>query len=120
MATLIEKPSIVQAAGNKPKEIAEFVGLVNTATQDVSIAHMKSPAGWLEPGQTPEFDEYTLVLRGVLRVETRAGVIDVKSGQAILARKGEWVRYSTLENHDAEYVAVCMPAFSPKLVRRDE
>jgi mannose-6-phosphate isomerase-like protein (cupin superfamily) len=120
MATLIEKPSIVKAAGNKPKEIAEFVGLVNTATEDVSIAHMKSPAGWLEPGQTPEFDEYTLVLRGVLRVETRTGVIDVKSGQAVLARKGEWVRYSTLENHDAEYVAVCMPAFSPKLVRRDE
>ena len=120
MATLIEKPSIVQAAGNKPKEIAEFVGLVNTATDDVSIAHMKSPAGWLEPGQTPEFDEYTVVLRGVLRVETRMGIIDVKSGQAILARKGEWVRYSTLENHDAEYVAVCIPAFSPKLVRRDE
>ena len=120
MATLIERPSIVQAAGNKPKEIAEFVGLVNTATKDLSIAHMKSPAGWLEPGQTPEFDEYTVVLRGILRVETSAGVIDVKSGQAILARKGEWVRYSTLENHDAEYVAVCMPAFSPKLVRRDE
>lgn len=120
MATLIEKPSIVKAAGNKPKEIAEFVGLVNTATEAVSIAHMKSPAGWIEPGQTPEFDEYTVVLHGILRVETCAGIIDVKSGQAILARKGEWVRYSTLENHEAEYVAVCMPAFSPKLVRRDE
>ena len=120
MASLIEKPSIIKAAGNKPKEIAEFVGLVNTATEDVSIAHMKSPAGWVEPGQTPEFDEYTVVLRGILRVETRAGNIDVNAGQAILARKGEWVRYSTLENNDAEYVAVCMPAFSPKLVRRDE
>lgn len=120
MANLIAKPSIVKAAGNKPKEIAEFVGLVNTNTEDVSIAHMKSPSGWIEPGQTPEFDEYTVVLRGILRVETRAGIIDVKSGQAILARKGEWVRYSTLGNNDAEYVAVCIPAFPPKLVRRDE
>jgi mannose-6-phosphate isomerase-like protein (cupin superfamily) len=120
MANLIEKPSIIKAAGNKPKVIAEFVGLVNTATEDVSIAHMKSPAGWIEPGQTPEFDEYTVVLRGVLRVETRAGNIDVRAGQAILTRKGEWVRYSTFETEDAEYVAVCVPAFSPKLVRRDE
>jgi mannose-6-phosphate isomerase-like protein (cupin superfamily) len=120
MANLIEKPSIVKAAGNKPKEIAEFVGLVNTATEAVSIAHMKSPGGWIEPGQTPEFDEYTVVLSGVLRVETRTGIIDVKAGQAILANKGEWVRYSTLENNDAEYIAVCMPAFSPKFVRRDE
>lgn len=119
MANLIEKPSIVKAAGNKPKEIAEFVGLVNTGTQGVSIAHMKSPAGWIEPGQTPEFDEYTVVLNGVLRVETHAGTIDVHAGQAIAAHKGEWVRYSTLENSGAEYVAVCMPAFSPKLVRRD-
>jgi quercetin dioxygenase-like cupin family protein len=120
MAKLIEKPSVVKAAGNKPKVIAEFVGLVNTATDAVSIAHMKSPAGWIEPGQTPEFDEYTVVLRGVLRVETRAGIIDVNAGQAIVAQKGEWVRYSTLENSEAEYVAVCLPAFSPKLVRRDD
>jgi mannose-6-phosphate isomerase-like protein (cupin superfamily) len=120
MANLIEKPSIIMAAGNKPKEIAEFVGLVNTRTENVSIAHMKAPAGWIEPGQTPEFDEYTVVLRGSLRVETRDGIIDVNAGQAILARKGEWVRYSTLENNEAEYVAVCLPAFSPKLVRRDE
>ncbi len=119
MANLIAKPSIVMAAGNKPKEIAEFVGLVNTKTENVSIAHMKAPAGWVEPGQTPEFDEYTVVLRGVLRVETHQGIIDVNAGQAILARKGEWVRYSTLENNEAEYVAVCLPAFSPKLVRRD-
>jgi mannose-6-phosphate isomerase-like protein (cupin superfamily) len=120
MAQLIEKPSIIMAAGNKPKEIAEFVGLVNTKTENVSIAHMKAPAGWIEPGQTPEFDEYTVVLRGILRVETHAGIIDVNAGQAIMARKGEWVRYSTLENNEAEYVAICMPAFSPKLVRRHE
>ena len=120
MAQLIEKPSIIMAAGNKPKEIAEFVGLVNTKTENVSIAHMKAPAGWIEPGQTPEFDEYTVVLRGSLRVETHTGIIDVNAGQAILARKGEWVRYSTLENNEAEYVAICLPAFSPKLVRRDE
>jgi mannose-6-phosphate isomerase-like protein (cupin superfamily) len=120
VAQLIDKPSIIMAAGNKSKEIAEFVGLVNTKTENVSIAHMKAPAGWVEPGQTPEFDEYTVVLRGILRVETRSGIIDVNAGQAILARKGEWVRYSTLENNEAEYVAVCIPAFSPKLVRRDE
>lgn len=120
MANLIAKPSIIMAAGNKPKEIAEYVGLVNTKTEGVSIAHMKAPAGWTEPGQTPEFDEYTVVLSGILRVETRTGIIDVNAGQAILARKGEWVRYSTLENNKAEYVAVCLPAFSPKLVRRDE
>jgi mannose-6-phosphate isomerase-like protein (cupin superfamily) len=120
MANLIEKPSIVKAAGNKPKEIAEYVGRVNTSTDGVSIAHMKSPAGWIEPGQTPEFDEYTLVLHGSLRVETRAGITDVNAGQAIVARKGEWVRYSTRENSSAEYVAVCMPAFSPRLVHRDE
>jgi len=120
MANLIAKPSIIMAAGNKPKEIAEFVGLVNTKTESVSIAHMKAPSGWIEPGQTPEFDEYTVVLRGVLRVETKSGNFDVTAGQAILARKGEWVRYSTLENKEAEYIAVCLPAFSPKLVRRDE
>lgn len=120
MATLIAKPSIIMAAGNKPKEIAEFVGLVNTGTKNVSIARMKAPVGWIEPGQTPEFDEYTVVLRGILRVETHAGIIDVNAGQAILAPKGEWVRYSTLETSEADYVAVCLPAFSPKLVRRDE
>jgi mannose-6-phosphate isomerase-like protein (cupin superfamily) len=108
------------AAGNKLKEIAEYVGRLNSATEALSIAHMKSPAGWCEPGQIPEFDEYTVVLRGALRAETRTGTINVRAGQAILARKGEWVRYSTPAPEGAEYVAVCMPAFSPELVRRDE
>ena len=93
---------------------------LNSATETLNIAHMKSPAGWSEPGQSPEFDEYTVVLRGALHVETRTGTIDVKAGQAIIARRGEWVRYSTLEPNGAEYVAVCMPAFSSELVRRDE
>jgi quercetin dioxygenase-like cupin family protein len=120
MAHLIEQPTIVMAAGNKHKEIAEYVGRLNSATAALSIARMKSPAGWSEPGQIPEFDEYTVVLRGTLRVETRAETIDVKAGQAILALRGEWVRYSTMESDGAEYVAVCMPAFSPELVRRDK
>jgi mannose-6-phosphate isomerase-like protein (cupin superfamily) len=119
MAKLIEKPQIITAAGNKPKQIAEYVGRVNSATEALSIAHMKSPGGWSEPGQSPGFDEYTVVLRGALRVETRAGTIDVKAGQAIVTPKGEWVRYSTPEPEGAEYIAVCMPAFSPALVRRD-
>ena len=120
MANLIQQPTIIMAAGNKPKEIAEYVGRLNSATEALSIAHMKSPAGWSETGQIPKFDEYTVVLRGSLRAETRAGTIDVKAGQAILACRGEWVRYSTLEPNGAEYVAVCVPAFSPELVRRDE
>jgi len=120
MVNLIQRPTVMMAAGNKSKEIREYVGRLNSATESLSIAHMKSPAGWSEPGQTPEFDEYTVVLRGALRAETRAGTIDVKAGQALLARRGEWVRYSTPEPNGAEYVAVCMPAFSPELVRRDE
>jgi mannose-6-phosphate isomerase-like protein (cupin superfamily) len=120
MVNLIQQPTIVMAAGNKRKEIAEYVGRLNSATESLSIAHMRSPAGWSEPGQTPEFDEYAVVLQGALRVETCAETIDVKAGQAILARRGEWVRYSTPEPNGAEYVAVCMPAFSPELVRRDE
>jgi quercetin dioxygenase-like cupin family protein len=120
MVNLIQQPTIVMAAGNKCKEIAEYVGRLNSATESLSIAHMKSPAGWSEPGQTPEFDEYAVVLQGVLRVETRAETIEVKAGQAILARRGEWVRYSTPEPNGAEYVAVCTPAFSPELARRDE
>jgi len=120
MTNLIQQPKMVLAAGNKHKEIAEYVGRLNSATEALSIAHMQSPAGWIEPGQIPEFDEYTVVLRGTLRVETRAETIDVKAGQAILARRGEWVRYSTLASNGAQYVAVCMPAFSPELVRRDE
>lgn len=120
MAILIQQPMIIRAAGNTHKEIAEYVGRRNSATEALSIAHMKSPAGWSEPGQSPDFDEYTLVLRGALRVETRTGTLDVKAGQAIIARRGEWVRYSTLGAEGAEYVAVCLPAFSQELVQRDE
>lgn len=119
MATLIEQPTIITAAGNKPKRIAEYVGRVNSATEAVSIAHMTSPSGWVEPGQCPEFDEYTMVLRGALHVETRSGSLKVRAGQAIVTRRGEWVRYSTPDPDGAEYVAVCLPAFSPALVRRD-
>jgi len=119
MATLIEKPTVITAAGNKPKRIEELVGRVNSQTAAVSIARMKSPSGWIEPGQTPEFDEYTLVLAGSLRVETRSGTIDVQAGQAVIAPRGEWVRYSTPGPDGAEYVAVCLPAFSPDTVHRD-
>ena len=120
MARLIETPTIVQSAGNKPKRIEEFVGLVNSGTAGVSVARMTSPPGWLEPGQTPQFDEFTLVLRGTLRVESRAGVLEVGAGQAVVAPRGEWVRYSTPHAEGAEYVAVCVPAFSPGTVHRDE
>jgi mannose-6-phosphate isomerase-like protein (cupin superfamily) len=119
MATLIEQPTIITAAGNKPKLIREYVGNVNTRTADVSIAHMESPGGWLEPGQTPEFDEYTLVLRGMLRVESKSGVLEVMAGQAVLAPGGEWVRYSSPSPEGCEYVAICLPAFSPGTVHRD-
>ena len=119
MPDLIEKPTIVAAAGNLPKRIAEYVGRVNSATEAVSIARMESPAGWTEPRQTPEFDEYTVVLRGTLRVETKSGAIDVKAGQAIAVHRGECVRYSTPELGGAEYIAVCIPAFSPDLVHRE-
>ena len=119
MPTLIEKPTRITAAGNKPKLIDEYVGRVNTGEAAVSVAHMRSPAGWAEPGQTPEFDEYTVVLRGSLRVEHRGGSLDVGAGQAVLARRGEWVRYSTPGEDGAEYVAVCLPAFSPTTVHRD-
>ena len=125
MAVLVEKPVRVTAAGNKPKIIEEHVGLVNTKTRDVSVAHMKSPPGWVEPGQTPEFDEYTLVLKGTLHVEFEGGALDVHAGQSVIAPKGEWVRYSTPAGPDgdgegAEYVAVCLPAFSMDTVHRDE
>lgn len=120
MATLIEKPTIVQAAGNKPKIIEEFVGRVNSATSAVSIARMQSPGGWVEPGQTPEFDEYTIVLRGTLHVATREGELDVHAGQGVLTPKGEWVQYSTPGAEGAEYIAVCLPAFSMDSVHRDE
>lgn len=119
MPTLITKPSVVEAAGSKPKLIEEFVGRVNTGTHDVSIARMKSPDGWLEPGQKPDFDEYTLVLRGMLRVSTESETVDVRAGQAVIVHAGEWVQYSTPEPDGAEYVAVCMPAFSMETVHRD-
>jgi mannose-6-phosphate isomerase-like protein (cupin superfamily) len=116
----IEAPSVVTAAGTPPKSIAEYVGRLNTGGAVLSIAHMVSPRGWQEPGQTPEFDEYTVVLRGVLRVETRTLGMNVRSGQAVVASKGEWVRYSTPGDSGAEYVAICLPAFSPQTVHRDE
>ena len=119
MPTHIPAPTRIAAAGNKPKEIAEYVGRVNSKTSAVSVAQMKSPPGWVEPGQTPRFDEYTLVLRGMLRVEHRGGVIDVRAGEAVIAHAGEWVRYSSPEADGAEYVAVCVPAFSPDTVHRD-
>jgi mannose-6-phosphate isomerase-like protein (cupin superfamily) len=119
MPTLIEKPTRITAAGNKPKLIDEYVGRVNNGETGVSIAHMRSPAGWIEPGQTPEFDEYTLVLRGTLRVEHRGGALDVQAGQAVLVRRGERVRYSTPGEEGAEYIAVCLPAFSPETVHRE-
>jgi len=119
MPQLIDAPTRVLAAGNKPKSIDEYVGRVNSQTAEVSIAHMRSPSGWLEPGQTPEFDEYTLVLRGMLRVTHRTGAVDVRAGQAVIVRAGEWVRYSSPEGDGAEYVAVCLPAFSPDTVHRD-
>jgi mannose-6-phosphate isomerase-like protein (cupin superfamily) len=109
----------IQAAGNKPKLIDEYVGRVTTATTGVSIAHMRSPGGWVEPGQTPEFDEYTVVLKGVLRVESREGVLDVRAGQSIHVQAGEWVRYSTPTEEGAEYIAVCLPAFGMDIVHRD-
>jgi quercetin dioxygenase-like cupin family protein len=119
MAKLITQPSIIKAAGNKPKIIEEFIGRVNSETAAVSVARMTSPAGWIEPGQTPEFDEYTIVLRGMLRVETREAVIDVHAGQVVITEKGQWVRYSTPDEGGAEYIAVCLPAFSPSTVHRD-
>lgn len=120
MPTFIARPTVVQAVGNKPKIIEEFVGRVNTQTEGASVARMVSPGGWLEPGQTPEFDEFTVVLKGVLRVASKQGVIDVAAGQAIIAHAGEWIQYSTPNAEGAEYIAVCLPAFSPATVHRDE
>jgi mannose-6-phosphate isomerase-like protein (cupin superfamily) len=119
MPTFIERPTRIEAAGNKPKLIDEYIGRVNSKTSAASVAHMRSPGGWVEPGQTPEFDEYTVVLRGVLRVEHREGAIEVRAGQAIITHAGEWVRYSTPGDEGAEYVAVCLPAFAPTTVHRD-
>jgi quercetin dioxygenase-like cupin family protein len=119
MPRLVSAPTVVEAAGTKPKLIEEFVGRVNTGTDGVSIARMKSPEGWVEPGQTPAFTEYTLVLAGTLTVETREETLEVRAGQAIVTEPGEWVRYSTPTPGGAEYVAVCLPAFSPDTVNRD-
>ncbi len=118
MPTLISQATRIAAAGNRPKIIDEYVGRVNSGTSDLSIAHMRSPAGWEEPGQRPEFDEYTVVLEGTLRVEHSQGVLEVSAGQAIITRGGEWVRYSTPGG--AQYIAVCLPAFSPQTVHREE
>ncbi len=120
MPTLISQPTIIHAAGNLPKRIEEYAGRVNSGHTQVSVARMVSPTGWIEPGQKPEFEEITLVLRGCLKVEHKDGVIEVKAGQAIVARPGEWVRYSSPYEGGAEYVAVCLPAFSPATVNRDQ
>ncbi len=119
MPRLIEAPTVIAAAGNKPKRIEEFAGRVTTGQSDVSVARMTSPSGWQEPGQRPEFAEITIVLRGLVRVEHKAGSLEVRAGQAVIAQPGEWVRYSTPEPEGAEYVAVCLPAFSPQTVHRD-
>jgi mannose-6-phosphate isomerase-like protein (cupin superfamily) len=119
MPTLIDKPVIVPAAGDPPKQITEFVGRVAARETAVSVARMVSPAGWKEPGQRPEFLEVTVVLRGSLRVEHEEGALDVRAGQAVITRPGEWIRYSTPEDGGAEYIAVCLPAFSPQSVHRD-
>jgi mannose-6-phosphate isomerase-like protein (cupin superfamily) len=116
----IDKPAIVQAAGNKPKIIEEFVGRVNSGTDELSIARMKSPAGWIEPGQMPEFNEYTIVLKGMLRVATNNDTTDIYEGESVIVPSGEWVQYSTPGSEGAEYIAVCSPAFSPEIVHRDE
>jgi ethanolamine utilization protein EutQ len=120
MPTLIAKPTRIAAAGNKPKIIQEHIGRVNSQTSALSVAHMRSPEGWTEPGQTPEFDEFTIVLKGSLRVKHKGGVMDVSAGQSVIAHKGEWVQYSTPHAGGAEYIAVCVPAFSMESVRRDE
>ncbi len=119
MPTLINKPTQIEAAGNKPKIIQEFIGRVNSKTTEISVARMQSPSGWVEPGQTPEFDEYTVVLKGTLSVTSKSGVLEVHAGQAVITHAGEWVRYSTPGPDGAQYIAICLPAFSPSTVRRD-
>ncbi|HEX3275562.1 MAG TPA: hypothetical protein VHR43_11950 [Gemmatimonadales bacterium] len=119
MPTLIARPTIIQAAGNLPKRIEEYAGRVNSGHERVSIARMVSPEGWVEPGQRPEFEEITVVLRGMLRVEHEGGALEVRAGQAVVAGPGEWVRYASPEPGGAEYIAVCLPAFGPAAVHRD-
>jgi ethanolamine utilization protein EutQ len=120
MPTLISQSTRIQSAGNKPKLIDEYIGRVNSKTSAASIAHMRSPQGWIEPGQTPAFDEFTIVLKGMIRVDHKGGSLDVHAGQAVIAHAGEWVRYSTPDEGCAEYIAVCLPAFSMETVHRDE
>ncbi len=120
MPTHVKGPTLVEAAGNKPKLIEEFIGRINSKTETVSIARMRSPSGWTEPGQRPEFDEYTVVIKGALRVRTEDGELNVVAGEAVVAHSGEWVQYSTPGPEGAEYVAICVPAFSPTLVHRDD
>lgn len=120
MPELIEKPTRIEAAGNKPKLIDEYIGRVNSGTPAASVAHMRSPSGWVEPGQTPQFEEYTVVLNGMIRVEHRDGAMDVHAGQAIITHAGEWIRYSTPGPDGAEYIAICLPAFSLDTVNRDD
>ncbi len=120
MPKMIASPTRIQSAGNKPKLIDEYIGRVNSGTSTASVAHMRSPGGWVEPGQAPEFDEFTVVLRGTLRVEHRDGCMDIHAGQAVITQAGEWVRYSTPEDEGAEYIAVCVPAFAMDTVHRDE
>ena len=119
MPTLIKSASKITSAGNKPKLIEEYIGRVNTNTSAVSIARMKSPSGWIEPGQTPDFNEYTIVLKGILRVKSKESSLDVLAGQAVIAVSGEWIQYSTPGPEGAEYIAICLPAFSPDIVHRD-
>lgn len=120
MPRLIAAPTVIAAAGNKPKRIEEYTGRVNSGHESVSIARMVSPEGWEEPGQRPEFEEITVVLKGMIRVEHEGGALDVRAGQAVVSVPGEWVRYSSPEPGGAEYIAVCLPAFSPAIVHRDE
>ena len=120
MPRLIQAPTVIAAAGNKPKRIEEYAGRVNSGHTSVSVARMISPGGWVEPGQRPDFEEITVVLRGMLHVESESGALDLRAGQAVVVAPGEWVRYSTPDPDGAEYVAVCLPAFSPQSVHRDE
>ena len=120
MPTLIGSPARIEAAGNKPKIIEEYIGRVNSRHEGISVAKMTSPGGWEEPGQTPEFEEYTVVLKGLLRVEYRGGFLDIRAGQAVIAHPGEWIRYSSPDADGAEYIAICLPAFAPFSVHRDD
>jgi mannose-6-phosphate isomerase-like protein (cupin superfamily) len=120
MPRLIESPTTIEAAGNKPKRIHEYIGHVNSGHERVSVAHMVSPEGWVEPGQRPEFQEITVILKGQVRLEYEGGSLEAKAGQAVVSEPGEWIRYSTPEPGGAEYIAICLPAFSPEIVHRDE